>query len=138
MPSDYAIARTSVRRGDPVCNPVVLCLRHDAPRHYFAGMAIGTSGNQAVCFCRSHARQAQQILFCGRVQIEWLVVAPALAYPCRDRLGIVFDLGRCLRGFLFQLLLGRCLIAGRQPSQQQPAQWSATAHFATVWTLSRA
>jgi hypothetical protein len=58
--------------GDPVCNVVILGLRDDAPRHQFAGFDIGD-----VCSGGSHARQTQQLLSCGSVQIEWLVAPPA-------------------------------------------------------------
>src|SRR5208283_294954 len=51
---------------DPVCDFVILSLRHDAPRHHLAGFAIGTSCNHPVRFCRGYTRQAQQLLFCGR------------------------------------------------------------------------
>ena len=85
---------------DPVCNFVILSLRQDAPRHHFTGFVIGTPCNHPVRFCRGYAPQAQQLLFCGSVQIEWLVAAPALPYPCRHSFRIVLYLRRCLRGFL--------------------------------------
>ncbi len=48
---------------DSVGNFVILGLRHDAPLHHFAGFEIGTPCNHPVRFCRSHAQQAQQLLF---------------------------------------------------------------------------
>ena len=51
-----AIAWPSFLGGDPVCNLVILRLRHDAARHHFAGFAIRTPCNHSVCFCSSHAR----------------------------------------------------------------------------------
>jgi len=73
---------------------------------------------KARCFCRSHARQAQQLLSCSSVQIERLVAAPALANPCRHRLGIALHVRRCLRGFLLQILRVLLVSAARERSQQ--------------------
>src|ERR1017187_2097148 len=128
---------------DPICNSVVLGLRHDAPRHHFAGFLIGTPRNHSVGFCRSDARQAQQLLFCGSVQIEWLVTAPALSYPGRHSLGIAFHLRRCLRGFLLQVLGVLSLSAARERSQQQncrnvPIGMKVHLHqvFPSTWVIS--
>src|ERR1700687_4761338 len=74
--------------GDPVCNLVIFGLRHDAPCHHFAGFVIGTPRNHSVCFCRSHARQAQQLVFCSSVQVEWLFAASSLLFPFPHPLGL--------------------------------------------------
>jgi len=113
-----SIAWASFLGGDPVCNFVILGLRHDAPRHQFARLVIGTPRNHPVCFCCTHARQAQQLLSCSSVQIERLVAAPALANPCRHRLGIALHRRRCLRGFLLQILRVLLVSATRERSQQ--------------------
>ena len=94
------IVRTSFLSGNPICNFVILGLRHNPPRHHFAGFVVGTPYDHPVCFCRSHARQAQQLVFCSSVQIELLVAAPAFADPCHHSLGIAFHIRCCLRGLL--------------------------------------
>src|ERR1019366_8838060 len=104
---------------DLIRNFVILGLRHDAPRHQFAWVLIRTPRNYPACFWRSHARQAQQLFFCGTVQIERLVASPAPAYPCRHRLSMAIYLRRCLRGFLFQFLRVLLLSAAGERSQQQ-------------------
>src|ERR1700676_1926630 len=85
-------------------NFVVLGLWHDVAFYQIIGIVVGTACDNAIGLSLSHARQTQQLLFCGKVQIEWLIAAPALAYACRHRLRIALHFRRCLRGFFFQLL----------------------------------
>ena len=40
------------------------------------------------------------LVFCGRVQVELLIAAPAFADPCRHSLGIALHVRCCLRGLL--------------------------------------
>lgn len=113
--------RSSLGR-DPVCNFVVLGLRHDAPRHQFAGFGIGTPRDHPICFGRRHTRQAQQLLFCGSVQIKWPIAIPALAYSFRHSLGIALRFRRRFRGFLLQFLRALSLRATRECSRRKIAR----------------
>src|ERR1019366_2257151 len=110
--------RSSLGR-DPVGNFVVLGLRHDAPRHQFAGFVIGTPGNHPVRLRTAYTRQAQQLLFGGRVQVKRLVAIPAFAYSLRHSLGIALHFGSRLRGFLLQFLRALFLSATHEYSQQE-------------------
>src|SRR5882762_7362694 len=122
-PRIWQARSTQLRRSflgrDLVCNIVILGLRYDSPRHHFAGFAIRTPGNHPVCFRRSHAREAQQLMFCGSVQIERLIAVPALAYPFGHRFGIALHFRRCLCRFLLQILRVLSLCAARERGQQQ-------------------
>ena len=96
------------------------------------GFVIGTPRNHPVCFCGSHARKTQQLVFSGSIQVEWLVAAPALAYTRRHSLGITLHLRRCFRGLLLQVLRVFLLRAAREDSQQQncgKAPISEEVHF---------
>src|SRR5271157_410835 len=135
-----AIARTSFLSRQPVCNFVILDLRQDASRHQFAGLVIGTPRNHPACFCRGHPRQTQQLLFCGTVQIEWLVATPALAYPCRHSLGIALHLRSCFGGLLLQVLRVLWLSAACERGQQQNCRnvpISEELHFAPLLSACR-
>jgi hypothetical protein len=103
------------------CNFVILCLRHDAPRHHVARFAIRTPCHHSIGLCRSHARQGQQLLFSfvAVFKSSDLVAASALAYACRHRLGIALHFRRCLRALLLQVLRVLLLSATRERSQQQ-------------------
>ena len=87
-----------------VRNFVILGLWQDVAFYQITGIVIGASRDYAIAFGLSHARQAQQLLFGGSIQIEWLVAAPALADSRRHSLSIALHFGRCLRGFLLQFL----------------------------------
>ena len=111
---------TSVLGCDPVCDFVVLRLRHDPPRHHFTGFRVGTTRNHPLHFCRGYSRQAQQLLFCGSVQIERLVAAPAFANSCRHSFRIVLYIGGCFRGLL--LTIPEYLVVVCSPRARPAAQ----------------
>ena len=63
------------------------------------------------------------MVFCGRVQIELLVAAPAFADPCRRSVGIPLNIRCCLRGLLLQI--PRALLLS---NQQHVASFHYSAH----------
>jgi hypothetical protein len=91
-------------------------LRHNPPR-----FVVGTFYDHPICFCRSYARQTQQLVFCSSVQIELLVAAPTFADPCRHSLGIALHIRCCLRGLLLWILQA-LLLSTTEHSKQQTNQ----------------
>ena len=117
---------------DLIRNFVVLGLWQDVAFDQITRIVVGTACDNAIGLSLSHGGQTQQLLFCGKVQIEWLIAAPALAYTCRHRLRIALHFRRCLRGFFFQLLRVLWLSAARERGQEQyrgNAPMSGEVHF---------
>src|SRR6267378_838954 len=106
------------------------------PRHEFAGFVERTRRKHLIRFCLSHARQAQQLVFSGGVQIERLVAAPALADSFRHGFGVALYRLRGPRGLFFDVLRTLLLIAACDDAGQQQYDGSVTISGKFHWSDS--
>lgn len=100
-------------------NFVVLGPRQDVALYQIAGVVIGTSRDNPISLRIGHVRQAQQLIFRGRIQIERFVAVPALAYTLRHSFGIALDFRSRLGGLFTELIRALFLITGCQRAQQE-------------------